>query len=98
MAELANELDVVAVLGPEGIIGEQVDGFESRASQLAMAELIAEAISLGESKDCYHGIFPTVQFGPVICQSGSSWPKPQQPFPARTWWHVPASAPYQNWW
>ena len=50
MAELANELDVAAVLGPDGIIGEQVDGFESRASQLAMAELIAEAISLGESR------------------------------------------------
>ena len=50
MAELASELDVAAVLGPDGIIGEQIDGFESRASQLAMAELIAEAISLGESR------------------------------------------------
>ena len=50
MAELATEVDVAAVLGANGIIGEHVEGFESRASQLAMAELIAEAIALGESR------------------------------------------------
>jgi ATP-dependent DNA helicase DinG len=50
MAELANEIDVAAVLGPDGIIGEHINDFESRASQLAMAELIAEAITLGESR------------------------------------------------
>ena len=50
MAELANEIDVAAVLGPDGVIGEYINDFESRASQLAMAELIAEAIALGESR------------------------------------------------
>ena len=50
MAKLANELDVAAVLGTDGVIGEYISDFESRASQLAMAELIAEAISLGESR------------------------------------------------
>jgi len=50
MAELANEIDVAGVLGPDGVIGEYIDDFESRASQLAMAELIAEAIALGESR------------------------------------------------
>jgi ATP-dependent DNA helicase DinG len=49
MARLDSELDVAAVLGSGGIIGEHIDGFESRASQLAMGELIAEAIALGES-------------------------------------------------
>src|SRR5210317_608808 len=50
MARLDSELDVAAVLGSGGIIGEHIDGFEPRASQLAMAELIAEAIALGESR------------------------------------------------
>ena len=50
MAQLANELDVAAVLGTDGVIGEYITDFESRASQLAMAELIAEAIALGESR------------------------------------------------
>jgi ATP-dependent DNA helicase DinG len=50
MARLDSELDVAAVLGSGGIIGEHIDGFEARASQLAMAELIAEAIALGESR------------------------------------------------
>ncbi|MCG6888735.1 MAG: ATP-dependent DNA helicase [Gammaproteobacteria bacterium] len=50
MAKLANEIDVAAVLGPDGVIGEFVSDFESRASQLAMAELIAEAVALGESR------------------------------------------------
>jgi ATP-dependent DNA helicase DinG len=50
MAELATELTVSAVLGPDGIIGEHITDFESRASQLGMAELISEAIALGESR------------------------------------------------
>jgi ATP-dependent DNA helicase DinG len=50
MAELATELDVEAVLGEDGIIGEHITNFESRASQLSMAELISEAIALGESR------------------------------------------------
>ena len=50
MAELASELNVAAVLGEDGIIGEHITGFESRASQLGMAELISEAIALGESR------------------------------------------------
>jgi len=50
MARLANEIDVATVLGADGIIGEHITDFESRASQLAMAELIAEAIALGESR------------------------------------------------
>ena len=50
MARLDSELDVAAVLGSDGVIGEHIDGFVSRSSQLAMAELIAEAIALGESR------------------------------------------------
>ncbi len=50
MPQLSTELDVAAVLGHDGIIGEHIEGFESRASQLAMAELIAEAIAQGESR------------------------------------------------
>lgn len=50
MAELASELDVAAVLGSNGIIGEHINDFETRASQLAMAELIAQAVALGESR------------------------------------------------
>ena len=50
MATLASELDVAAVLGSNGIIGEHINDFESRASQLAMAELIAQAVALGESR------------------------------------------------
>ena len=50
MGELATEIDVAAVLGPDGVIGDYINDFESRASQLAMAELIAEAIALGESR------------------------------------------------
>jgi ATP-dependent DNA helicase DinG len=50
MAGLANEIDVAAVLGPDGVIGEYISDFESRASQLAMAELIAAAIARGESR------------------------------------------------
>ena len=50
MARLAGELDVEAVLGSGGIIGEYVADFEPRASQLGMATLIDEAIALGESR------------------------------------------------
>jgi ATP-dependent DNA helicase DinG len=50
MPRLASELDVAAVLGSGGVIGEYIDDFEPRASQLAMAELIAEAMALGESR------------------------------------------------
>ena len=50
MSELASELDVGSVLGSDGLIGQSIDGFEPRASQLGMAELIDEAIALGESR------------------------------------------------
>jgi len=50
MAQLATELNVDAVLGRDGIIGEHIADFESRASQLGMAELISEAIALSESR------------------------------------------------
>ena len=50
MGRLASELDVAAVLGDGGIIGEYIDDFEPRASQLGMAELIAAAIAAGESR------------------------------------------------
>ncbi len=50
MAELATELDVAAVLGSDGVIGEHIHDFESRDSQLAMAELIAQSVALGESR------------------------------------------------
>ena len=50
MSQLASELDVDKVLGKDGIIGAQIDDFEARESQLGMARLIAEAISLNESR------------------------------------------------
>lgn len=50
MARLAGELDVEAVLGRDGIIGEHIGDFEARESQLGMAQLIAAAIALGESR------------------------------------------------
>jgi len=50
VATLASELDVDAVLGAGGIIGEQIDDFKPRASQLAMAQLIDQAIADGESR------------------------------------------------
>lgn len=50
MGELAGELDVTAVLGRDGLIGEYIDDFEPRDSQLGMAQLIDEAIRLGESR------------------------------------------------
>jgi len=50
MGELANELDVAAVLGRDGLIGEHIVDFEPRQSQLGMAALIDEAIGLTESR------------------------------------------------
>lgn len=50
MSTLSSELDVDAVLGADGIIGEQIDDFKPRASQLAMARLIDQAIADGESR------------------------------------------------
>ena len=47
---LDSELDVNRVLGKDGVIGQYIDGFESRESQLGMAQLIDEAIALGESR------------------------------------------------
>ena len=44
MAELASELDVDAVLGKDGIIGDQIADFSPRQSQIDMARLIADAI------------------------------------------------------
>ncbi|MCP4233011.1 MAG: ATP-dependent DNA helicase, partial [Aestuariibacter sp.] len=50
MGELANELDVDAVLGTEGIIRDQIPGFSARTSQLEMARLIASSIESRESQ------------------------------------------------
>ncbi len=50
MGELANELDIDAVLGAEGIIRDQIPGFCSRKSQVEMAQLIAESIENRESQ------------------------------------------------
>ena len=50
MSQLASELTVAAVLGENGVIGEHIPDFVPRDSQLGMAELISEAISLGESR------------------------------------------------
>ena len=49
MAELATELTPDDVLGDGGIVGEFVEDFQPRQSQLGMARLIDEAIALGES-------------------------------------------------
>ncbi len=50
MPSLASELEVAAILGEDGIIGEQIDDFRPRQSQLGMAELINWAIANAESK------------------------------------------------
>jgi len=50
MGKLASELDVAAVLGADGVIGQYIDDFVPRDSQLGMAKLIDEAIALGESR------------------------------------------------
>ncbi len=49
MPEISTESDVDAVLGPEGIIGEAIDDFEPRQSQLEMARLISQAIVEGKT-------------------------------------------------
>ncbi len=49
MGQLSTELNVGSVLGSDGVIGEYITDFQPRASQLGMAELIDEAIALGES-------------------------------------------------
>ena len=49
MADLASELDVDAVLGANGIIGEQIADFSARESQLCMARLISECIEQQQS-------------------------------------------------
>ncbi len=50
MKRLASELDINGVLGAGGSIGEFIADFKPRASQLGMAELINQAIALGESR------------------------------------------------
>ena len=50
MARLSTELDVESVLGEDGVIGELIQNFNPRASQIGMARLIEEAIALGESR------------------------------------------------
>ncbi len=50
MPTLASELDVVDILGTDGIIGEQIDGFNPRQSQLGMANLIYETIASSDSQ------------------------------------------------
>ncbi len=49
MADLASELDVDAVLGANGIIGEQIADFCARESQLRMARLISLCIDQQQS-------------------------------------------------
>ena len=50
MPRLSTELDVDAVLGTGGIIGEQIDDFKPRQSQLEMARLIDESILDSKSR------------------------------------------------
>ena len=50
MAELASELQVDSILGQDGLIGNLIDGFQPRQSQIGMAKLIEQAIALGESR------------------------------------------------
>ncbi len=45
MAKLATELSVDDVLGADGVIQQYIPGFQPRASQLAMARLIEQAIA-----------------------------------------------------
>jgi ATP-dependent DNA helicase DinG len=47
MPALATELTVDKVLGANGVIGEQIDNFVPRDSQLAMSRLIADAMAHG---------------------------------------------------
>ena len=50
MDDAVSELGVDAVLGDNGSIGNLIDDFVPRESQLGMAALIDEAIALGESR------------------------------------------------
>ena len=50
MPTLASELDVVEILGEDGIIGEQIDDFKPRQSQLGMANMVYETIENTESR------------------------------------------------
>ncbi len=50
MARLASEIDVNDVLGEDGIIKQYIAGFQPRQSQLAMAQLIEQAIAEKQSK------------------------------------------------
>ncbi|MCH8177497.1 MAG: ATP-dependent DNA helicase, partial [Proteobacteria bacterium] len=49
MPNLSTETDVDAILGAEGIIGEAIDDFQPRQSQLEMARLINQAIAESKS-------------------------------------------------
>ena len=49
MPKLSTETDVDAILGSEGIIGEAIDDFQPRQSQLEMARLINQAIAGSKS-------------------------------------------------
>jgi len=49
MTKLAAELSVADVLGNGGIISQHIPGFQARSSQLAMAELIHDAIKHRQS-------------------------------------------------
>lgn len=50
MVKLASELSVTDVLGEQGILQQYIDGFNTRESQLQMAQLIEECIQQGESR------------------------------------------------
>ena len=45
MPELSTETNVDTILGPEGTIGEEIDDFQPRQSQLEMARLISQSIA-----------------------------------------------------
>ena len=49
MPKLSSETNVDAILGPDGIIGEAIDDFQPRQSQIEMARLIDQAIADGKS-------------------------------------------------
>jgi ATP-dependent DNA helicase DinG len=49
MVKLASELEVDDVLGNQGILQQYIDGYQTRESQLNMAELIMRCIRQGEN-------------------------------------------------
>ncbi len=49
MAKLASELEVNDVLGEQGILQQYIEGYQTRESQLKMAELIMQCIRQGEN-------------------------------------------------